>query len=119
MTHEATLRHLYEALNRKDTTAAASAMTDDAVFHMLPNLVVEAATLTGREQIRAFMAEQLAKIDIQQEISAVSENGDFATVYVESRSTGDDGVEQVVKWADVFKFASGTEKICGYVSLSA
>ena len=119
MSHEATLRELYEALNRKDTEAAVSAITEDAVFHMLQNPAVAAASLTGREEIRAFMDEELAKLDMQQVISAVSENGDFATVYVESHSTGGDGVEQVVKWADVFKFAPGTEKICGYVSLSA
>lgn len=118
MSHEATLRDLYEALNRKDAAAAANAVTEDAVFHMLPNPVASAATLTGRQEILAFMEQELAKTNMQQEISAVSENGDFATVYVESRSIGDDGVEQFVKWADLFQFAPGTNKICGHVSLS-
>lgn len=118
MSHEATLRDMYDAMNRKDASAAASALTDDAVFHMLPNPVISAATLTGRQEILAFMEQGLAKTDMQQQISAISENGDFATVYVESRSTGDDGVEHVVKWADLFQFAPGTNQICGHVSFA-
>ncbi|MCU1599345.1 MAG: hypothetical protein JWO22_54 [Frankiales bacterium] len=81
--------------------------------------MIAAATLTGRDAILGFMNEELAKLDMQQEISAISEHGDFATVYVASRSTSEDGLEQIVNWADLFQFSPGTNTICGHVSLSA
>src|SRR5205085_6093342 len=104
MSHEATLRSMYDAMNRKDTAALKDSITEDAVFHMLPNPVIPATTLTGRDEIFAFLEENLGSLDMQQEISEVSVNGDFATVYVTSQSPAEDGSTQTVKWADLFQF---------------
>lgn len=117
MSHETTLRSLYAALNDKDTAAVKDSLTEDATFHMLPNPVMAATTLTGRDAILAFMAEQIAALDMQQEISEISVNGDFATVYVTSQSTADDGSPLTVRWADLFRFDG--DRIAGHVGLSA
>jgi ketosteroid isomerase-like protein len=117
MSHEATLRSMYAAMNDKNTEALKPLIADDAVFHMLPNPVIPATTLTGKEQIFAFMEEHISELDMQQEISAISENGDFATVYVTSQSKGEDGSTQTVRWADVFQFDG--DRIKAHVGLSA
>jgi ketosteroid isomerase-like protein len=117
MSHEATLRSMYAAMNDKDTAALKDMIAEDAVFHMLPNPVIPATTLTGRDAIFAFMEEHLSTLDMQQEISTISENGDFATVYVTSQSKGEDGSTQTVRWADLFQFDG--DRIKGHVGLSA
>jgi ketosteroid isomerase-like protein len=117
MSHEAALRSMYAAMNDKNTEALKPLIADDAVFHLLPNPLIPAATLTGKDEIFAFMEENVAQLDMQQEISAISENGDFATVYVTSESKGEDGSTQTVAWADLFQFEDG--RIKAHVGLSA
>jgi ketosteroid isomerase-like protein len=117
MSHDATLRRIYAGLNTKDTSGMKDALTEDAVFHILPNPVLPPQTLTGRDAVLAFVQEQLGGLDMQQEIDEISVNGDFATVYVSSEHTGADGVKLTVRWADVFRFEG--DRIREHVSLSA
>ncbi|MCU1624907.1 MAG: SnoaL-like domain [Frankiales bacterium] len=116
MSHEAVLREMYDALNRKDTEALASKVADDAVFHLLPNPVVDATTLTGSDEILGYLKSALADLDMQQQVESISESGDFATAYVTSRSADASGAVQVVRWADVFQFSGGM--IIQHVSLA-
>lgn len=116
MAHDQHLRDVYAALNDKDVDAVLSSVADDAVFHVLPNPVIAAATLRGRTEIAGFLNDQFTQLDAHQEIDAISVNGDFATVYVSSRSTAEDGSEVTVRWADLFRFDG--DKIAEYVSLA-
>jgi ketosteroid isomerase-like protein len=116
MSHESTLTELYAAMNAKDIDAVTQHIADDAVFHILPNPVLPTGTLNGRQEIAAFMRQQLAGLDVTQDIDSISSEGDFATAYVVSRSRDANGAEQVVRWADVFQFTDG--KISQHVSLA-
>ena len=116
MSRESTLRSMYDALNSKDTAAVKDLIAEDAVFHMLPNPVIPATTLTGRDAILEFMDEHIGHLDMKQEIAEISTNGDFATVYVTSQSTAADGSPLTVTWADLFRFEG--DRIQGHVSLS-
>jgi ketosteroid isomerase-like protein len=117
MSHETTLRTMYDAMNNKDTATIKDLIAEDATFHMLPNPVIPAATISGRDEIMAFMEEHIPGLDMQQEIQQISVQDDFATVYVTSQSKGPDGAPLTVKWADVFQFDG--DRIKGHVSLSS
>ena len=117
MSHEATLRSMYDAMNEKDTSTIKDLIAEDATFHMLPNPVLPATTVSGRDEIMAFMEEHIPQLEMTQEIQQISVQDDFATVYVTSRSTAPDGSPVTVKWADVFQFEGG--RIKGHVSLSS
>jgi ketosteroid isomerase-like protein len=116
MSHESELQAIYGALNAKNVDEIANTLTEGVIFHILPNPVLPATTLTGREAILTFMREQLDAIDLKQEIEQISVNGDFATAYVVSTSTGSDGEQQTVRWADLFQFDG--DRICQHVSLA-
>jgi ketosteroid isomerase-like protein len=117
MSHESTLRNVYDALNNKDTSRIKDVLTEDAIFHILPNPVLPPQTLTGRDDILSFIDQQITGIDMQQEIDEVAVNGDFAVVYVKSESKGEDGSPLTVRWADLFRFEG--DRIREHVSLSA
>ncbi|MDX6198647.1 MAG: hypothetical protein QOJ79_1798 [Actinomycetota bacterium] len=117
MSHEATLRSMYDAMNNKDTSTIKDLIAEDATFHMLPNPVLPATTITGRDEILAFMEKHIPQLDMVQEIQQISVQDDFATVYVTSNSKGTDGSPLTVKWADLFQFDG--DRIKGHVSLSS
>jgi ketosteroid isomerase-like protein len=116
MSIETTLRSMYDAMNKQDTAAIKELIAEDATFHMLPNPVMPAATVSGRDEIVAFMEEHIPGLDMQQEIQQISVQDEFATVYVTSTSKGPDGAPLTVRWADVFQFEG--DRIKGHVSLS-
>ena len=117
MSHDSTLRSVYAALNSKDTSKIKDVLTEDAVFHILPNPLLPPQTLTGRDDILSFIAEQIGGLDIQQEIDEITVNGDFAVVFVKSESKNEDGSPLTVRWADMFRFEG--DRIREHVSLSA
>ena len=116
MSHEATLRSVYDALNNKDAGRIKDVLTDDAVFHILPNPLTTATTLTGKDEILSFIAEQIGSLDVQQEIDEIAVNGDFAVVFVKSESKDESGAPLSIRWADAFRFEG--ERIREHVSLS-
>jgi predicted SnoaL-like aldol condensation-catalyzing enzyme len=57
-----------------------------------------------------------ARFPNQQEVDVISMQGDFAAVYVSSTSKDGAGVEQHIRWADLFRFAD--DRIAEHVALS-
>ena len=104
MSHESTLRTFYTALNEKDASTLDDLLADDVVFHILPNPVLPAGTITGRPSVLKYVKDTMESLEIQQDIDEISVNGDFATVYVASKHTAPDGAEHAIRWADLVRF---------------
>src|SRR3954453_4482130 len=105
MSHETTLRNLYDAMNKQQVDSIVDHIAEDAVFHLLPNPVLPATTLTGRDAIKKFMDDNMSELGMQQEIEQIAVNGDFATAFVVSTSKGEDGSMQAGRWGARFTFA--------------
>jgi ketosteroid isomerase-like protein len=117
MDRETALRSLYEALNAGDAARAGALLTEDCTFHILPNPLVEtSATVRGRAACEEFMNEVVSSTGVQQEIEALTMNGDFAAVFVRSTNTDVTGVEHEFRWADLLRFEG--DKITEHVALS-
>jgi len=117
MDRETTLRGLYAALNAGDAVRAAASLTEDCTFHILPNpLVPDPQTVRGRAACEEFMRGVVSSTAVQQEVEAVTLNGDFAAVFVRSTSTDDAGANQEIRWADLMRFEG--DPIAEHVALS-
>jgi ketosteroid isomerase-like protein len=115
MSHEQALRRLYEAFNNDDSAYLRSAVTDDVVVHVLPNELIPAATLRGREELVATHEKNLAATNLRQEVESISVCGSFATAYVVATGTDAQGNPRTSRGADLFRFAD--ELICEVVGL--
>ena|SRR6478672_10412287 len=116
MSHETTLRAVYDAMNNQQVDAIVSHIAEDAVFHLLPNPLLPATTLEGRDAIKKFMDDHITDLAIQQQIEQIAVSGDFATAFVVSTSKGEDGAPLTVHWADTYQFVG--DQIAQHVSLA-
>lgn len=102
----ALLMDFYLAIDEKDWPRATSYLDPHCRWHILPNDVADAASVTGPEAVEKWFTSALGSVQTRQVINDIAKRGTgavaFTTATVTSAGSSNDS-----EWIDVFTLSNG------------